>query len=290
MGQINSSGKKEEHLQDWQTFANQNSSQKTIKENYSQQQEARYLGGEGGLFGTPASDLKTENKKVAAVPVEFDIDPKTMRLEADAAVVNNFYLSFSFSTSVPIQMRVVSNAVVSINEEEKTINSLSAQKPEEDKTYDFEAGNLQHFPSHDFKISLQGVSLSDLTRATKTSIPLVIDIKRKDKEAGKIERMLYFFVISKEKLVHIVIGKYIQIGGTVTALEDVYGIAKSELAIGQVEKEDCICCMENKVNTVIKPCNHMIFCPACAEIIKNKSSECPVCKTKMTGFIVFSGN
>lgn len=77
------------------------------------------------------------------------------------------------------------------------------------------------------------------------------------------------------------------IGGVITAIEDAYGISKSSLAETQ-DKEDCLICMGNPVNTMIKPCNHMAMCNECAEILKQKSSICPLCKAKISNFVIIS--
>ena len=51
------------------------------------------------------------------------------------------------------------------------------------------------------------------------------------------------------------------------------------------EEELCIICMEKKIDTLIRPCNHMNLCHKCAGDLRSQSMVCPICKERMDSFV-----
>lgn len=48
---------------------------------------------------------------------------------------------------------------------------------------------------------------------------------------------------------------------------------------------ECKVCLEEMVNSVVLPCRHSSMCVQCAEMCKNSSGECPICREKITEVI-----
>jgi len=44
---------------------------------------------------------------------------------------------------------------------------------------------------------------------------------------------------------------------------------------------DCAICMDKKKNSVLRPCNHMVTCVSCSNILLNRQDNCPVCRIKI---------
>ena len=40
----------------------------------------------------------------------------------------------------------------------------------------------------------------------------------------------------------------------------------------------CSCCLDAPINTMIKPCNHLVLCEACAAILCAQGDVCPICR------------
>ena len=43
---------------------------------------------------------------------------------------------------------------------------------------------------------------------------------------------------------------------------------------------DCVICLADEKNTVVLPCRHMCLCQDCAEVLRNQSSKCPICRQR----------
>ena len=54
------------------------------------------------------------------------------------------------------------------------------------------------------------------------------------------------------------------------------------------ERLVCITCCENIRNVCFQPCRHSIMCNTCSIKIKNSSKECPICRTQISNYVIFS--
>ena len=61
------------------------------------------------------------------------------------------------------------------------------------------------------------------------------------------------------------------IGGVIYETKDMYGMDS--------EASECVVCMVNKVNTLLKPCDHVCLCDICAETLRQNKTVCPICRT-----------
>ena len=69
------------------------------------------------------------------------------------------------------------------------------------------------------------------------------------------------------------------IGDKVYEISDVYGMDK----IG--DKTECVACLTNETNTIIKPCNHICLCSKCVEILIKSNQLCPICRSRNVSII-----
>ena len=42
--------------------------------------------------------------------------------------------------------------------------------------------------------------------------------------------------------------------------------------------EDCIICMSEPRTTAVLPCRHMCLCGDCAQMLRTKTTKCPICR------------
>lgn len=48
---------------------------------------------------------------------------------------------------------------------------------------------------------------------------------------------------------------------------------------------DCAICMDMVRNSVLRPCNHMITCFECSNLLYKRSDSCPICREKIEDVI-----
>ena len=47
------------------------------------------------------------------------------------------------------------------------------------------------------------------------------------------------------------------------------------------QDNDCAICMDKPKNSVLRPCNHMVTCVGCSNLLLNRQDNCPVCRVKI---------
>ena len=62
------------------------------------------------------------------------------------------------------------------------------------------------------------------------------------------------------------------IGESVYETSEVYGMEKID------ENSDCVICLSDPVNTIVKPCNHACICEQCANELLKSKTPCPICR------------
>lgn len=95
----------------------------------------------------------------------------------------------------------------------------------------------------------------------------------------------------------------VQVDGLTYELQEIYGIdgavaaapAKQDGDVGdnpapsgEVEIPDgaeCIICLSEPRTTTVLPCRHMCLCPECAEALRQSSSTCPICRTRVEALL-----
>eukprot|EP00457_Paulinella_chromatophora_P021934 gb/GEZN01024597.1/.p1 GENE.gb/GEZN01024597.1/~~gb/GEZN01024597.1/.p1 ORF type:complete len:142 (-),score=17.82 gb/GEZN01024597.1/:139-504(-) len=50
------------------------------------------------------------------------------------------------------------------------------------------------------------------------------------------------------------------------------------LGIDGLTSQDCVVCLSDPRNTALFPCRHMCLCEACANILRNQTNRCPICR------------
>ena len=104
----------------------------------------------------------------------------------------------------------------------------------------------------------------------------------------KIIRMYAYFSYFKDSKGFMgiqFIKKGIELSDKFLWIKDVFGPGAGSFLKNKDEDNLCSICCGNKVNTLITPCRHMCQCYVCANILKNRSRKCPICRNIVQGFI-----
>ncbi len=68
-------------------------------------------------------------------------------------------------------------------------------------------------------------------------------------------------------------------------LSTLFSRAKNEKKVEVAEsiscENDCAICMDKTKNSVLRPCNHMVTCVGCSNLLLNRQDNCPVCRIKI---------
>ncbi|KAI3418790.1 hypothetical protein GPALN_007892 [Globodera pallida] len=73
--------------------------------------------------------------------------------------------------------------------------------------------------------------------------------------------------------------------GVVFLLQEIFGIENKENAetapppLADENGAECIICMANSRDTMILPCRHLCICNGCAETLRYKLNNCPICRS-----------
>ena len=71
-------------------------------------------------------------------------------------------------------------------------------------------------------------------------------------------------------------------GQGVCNLEDIYS--------GGEGGQECIICMVERSNTMVKPCKHLCLCKECSETVRGKIDACPICRKKILELVTIAVN
>uniref|UniRef100_A0AC35U6I7 RING-type E3 ubiquitin transferase n=1 Tax=Rhabditophanes sp. KR3021 TaxID=114890 RepID=A0AC35U6I7_9BILA len=70
------------------------------------------------------------------------------------------------------------------------------------------------------------------------------------------------------------------VDGVLYLLQEVYGIENKETDENMLDDNgsECVICMSDIRDTVILPCRHLCICNNCAETLRYKQNNCPICR------------
>lgn len=194
--------------QDWSHFQRNPQYVNTLQQAYVQQGEARYDGGQTSYgFGQERTrDIKTENQKMSAVKVDFDIDTKSLKLEMDTMIPNQFSLLFTTKADVQIDVMIYFASKINYDRETKSITTIHPRRPEDCRKFSFDSGVNSLKPGM-CTINFSNYTFKELSRAFDDVIPIVVILDRKTKLPGFLEKVVYFLQIDQKTLTPSVINK-----------------------------------------------------------------------------------
>ncbi|KAK0397378.1 hypothetical protein QR680_002105 [Steinernema hermaphroditum] len=71
------------------------------------------------------------------------------------------------------------------------------------------------------------------------------------------------------------------VDGVTYLLQEIFGIENKDYDCSAVDENgsECIICMSDVRDTVILPCRHLCICNGCAETLRYKLNNCPICRS-----------
>lgn len=69
--------------------------------------------------------------------------------------------------------------------------------------------------------------------------------------------------------------------GVTYLVQEIFGLENKEPDLKCIDENsaECIICMANPRDTVILPCRHLCICNGCAETLRYKLNNCPICRS-----------
>ena len=71
-------------------------------------------------------------------------------------------------------------------------------------------------------------------------------------------------------------------------LFEIYGQPPSNASSTEsisMNQRECVACLTRSRDTVVLPCRHMCLCETCADSLRSRSDQCPVCRQNFSGFL-----
>jgi hypothetical protein len=129
----------------------------------------------------------------------------------------------------------------------------------------------------EFSISMDQI-IPGSFRDGKPITPIIVELFD-----DHINVLNFFNLERKEGFKPVLTHRGLVYGGMYTELENVYGLRTSSL-VNKQNSEKCAICMDNDIDTIVKPCNHMCMCHDCAELLKMQTKLCPICRNPFSSF------
>uniref|UniRef100_A0AC34Q5X1 RING-type E3 ubiquitin transferase n=1 Tax=Panagrolaimus sp. JU765 TaxID=591449 RepID=A0AC34Q5X1_9BILA len=79
------------------------------------------------------------------------------------------------------------------------------------------------------------------------------------------------------------------VDGVTYLMQEIYGIENKEMSAKSIDDNsaECIICMGMPRDTVILPCRHLCICCGCAEALRFRLQNCPICRSPFKGLFRF---
>lgn len=198
--------KQDNNERDWQQFQQHSQYDQVMREAYSQNVEATYSGGYRPQ-GTVNPNIKSDHQSLSAVKVDFDIDPKTFKLENDPYTTNTFNLIFEVTNEAPIDIWISFVSLIQFDKNRTMVTNVKPKYPEDSRGLSLNPGKAQKINPGVFPLNFSRYSFRELSKAFNDTIPVLIVIDRKVKVMGLLEKVYYFCMIEQKSLTPSVISK-----------------------------------------------------------------------------------
>lgn len=146
--------------------------------------------------------------------------------------------------------------------------------------YYFDVGAEQHFSR--FVMDTSVYDLSSMHYDSGSYFPVVIEIRAVDCGIEQMQSTMASIEHATDQCSTFVVKALKQklvADGVVYLLQEIYGIENKEHDLGDENGSECIICLSDIRDTVILPCRHLCICNGCAETLRYKLNNCPICRS-----------
>ncbi|KAK6054128.1 zinc finger, C3HC4 type [Cooperia oncophora] len=155
--------------------------------------------------------------------------------------------------------------------------------------FHFDTGSEQIFNNFTFDPSKW--DLADLTYSGGLYFPVVVVIQTDGIDRPQMQSTMCTVDVANDSshaLILKPLRQKIACDGVIYLLQEMFGIENKELAPDGNADEcglECIICMSDIRDTVILPCRHLCICNNCADTLRYKLNNCPICRSPFRALI-----
>uniref|UniRef100_A0A914LZG2 RING-type E3 ubiquitin transferase n=1 Tax=Meloidogyne incognita TaxID=6306 RepID=A0A914LZG2_MELIC len=201
---------------------------------------------------------------------------------------SGFYrLEFTFDCDVPcyVQIHFCSREVVD-DFQQIQFFCRPNQRIDPSERYHFPVGSNQQFNHFIFKPHRYDLKYMHWD-GTSAYFPVLIEMRSvSDKFQEQVQSTLCSIERSTDQSAALILKPLKQklfANGIVYLLQEIFGIENKENGENSLMAEEngaeCIICMANPRDTMILPCRHLCICNGCAETLRYKLNNCPICRS-----------
>uniref|UniRef100_A0A914NI07 RING-type E3 ubiquitin transferase n=1 Tax=Meloidogyne incognita TaxID=6306 RepID=A0A914NI07_MELIC len=193
---------------------------------------------------------------------------------------SGFYrLEFTFDCDVPcyVQIHFCSREVVD-DFQQIQFFCRPNQRIDPSERYHFPVGSNQQFNHFIFKPHRYDLKYMHWD-GTSAYFPVLIEMRSVSDKFQELERS----TDQSAALILKPLKQKLFANGIVYLLQEIFGIENKENGENSLMAEEngaeCIICMANPRDTMILPCRHLCICNGCAETLRYKLNNCPICRS-----------
>ncbi|QDZ20037.1 RING-type domain-containing protein [Chloropicon primus] len=284
---------------------------------YTQQQP-------GGFYGQPQPQQPqpqqaTEKKKTKTIRNDVNLKKHTLKMVQDESDPSVYYPTFKFDCGAPCSVSVFFLATESSSE--KLRLRTSVQSPGKRVFYEKQLGctfppeNMDKSEYKSYGIvpaayveeQLSTVEANDSEQKWPICIRLecvsadqaLQDHSLSDLPVGSpmldwVQSQTTYAVLEKhESSYSVKVHKQkIWVQNMAYELQEIYGLENANAREGAVTGtpaddlgRECVICMSEPRDTTLLPCRHMCLCHDCAQMLRQQTNKCPICRTQVKSLL-----
>ncbi|KAL3097066.1 hypothetical protein niasHS_002782 [Heterodera schachtii] len=257
---------------------------------FGDQQDLELLGSKSVKFPFSAKGV-TDSIGVlnALVNVRKDSVKFTKVGRAGGGYSSGFYrLEFVFDCDVSCFVQIHFCAREQIDEQQPQLLQIVSRQPqfEHSERFHFPVGANQQFSHFTFKPHRYDMKMMHWDGGP--FFPVVIEIRSvSDQFPEQVQTTLCSIERSNDQSAVLILKPMKQklfSDGVLFLLQEIFGIENKEMetappALAEENGAECIICMANSRDTMILPCRHLCICNGCAETLRYKLNNCPICRS-----------
>ncbi|CAI4229319.1 unnamed protein product [Auanema sp. JU1783] len=217
---------------------------------------------------------------------------KFVRLKNESPESSLFQLEFTIDAECPCFVQVHFNAREFYQDGDVSFSytnkKTSIDRPNHSERYHFDMGCDQLFNNYVFDLSKW--DLSELQYRGGLHFPLVILVQTDAIERVQVQTTLCTIEPANDvgnMVILKALRQKIACDGVIYLLQEIFGIENKEqhADLGDEGGLECIICMSDVRDTVILPCRHLCICTNCADTLRYKLNNCPICRSPFRALI-----
>ncbi|GMT06754.1 hypothetical protein PENTCL1PPCAC_28928 [Pristionchus entomophagus] len=192
---------------------------------------------------------------------------------------DKYRIEFMYDADKPGTIRLHFNALeindgtdVRFGYRENKTDSFSAE-------YSFEIGADQIFNSYVFDTA--SFDMAKMQYKGGNYFPIVIACTVKEDERVQVQTTVCTITEASDSSKALMLKTRRQkvfVNGIMYLVQELFGIENKELRYAEDQPFECVICMNDIRDTVILPCRHLCLCYSCAEHLRQKQNNCPICR------------